>query len=67
MDKQEISNVIKATMKEKEVTVRSLAEQIGMKHPQVIRVTGANNYNIDTLMKILDGLDLEIEIKKKGE
>ena len=65
MDKLEISNVIKSTMKEKGLTVRSLAENIEMKHPQVIRVTGGNNYHIDTLMKILDGLDLEIEIKRR--
>lgn len=67
MNKKEISSVIKSTMKEQNLTVRSLAEQIEMKHPQIIRVTGGQNYNIDTLIKILDGLDLEINIKKKGE
>lgn len=65
MDKLEISNVIKSTTKEKGLTVRSLAEQIGMKHPQIIRVTSGQNYNIDTLLKILDGLDLEIKIKRR--
>lgn len=65
MDKLEISKVIKEAMQEQNLTVRSLAEKIEMKHPQIIRVTGGQNYNIDTLMKILDGLDLEIEIKKK--
>lgn len=67
MDKLEISSVIKERMKEKGLTVRSLAEQIGMKHPQIIRVTSGQNYNIDTLLKILDGLDLEINIKRRDE
>lgn len=66
MDKKvEISRILKSTMEDKGYTVRSLAEKIGMKHPQIIRVTSGQNYNIDTLLKILDGLDLEIKIKRR--
>lgn len=64
--KLQISKKLKEGMEEKELTVRGLAEKIGMKHPQIIRVTSGENYNIETLLKILDGLDLEIEIKKKS-
>lgn len=63
--KLEITKVIKETLKEKNLSIRGLAGNIGLKHPQIIRVTSANNYNIDTLLKILDGLDLKIEIKPK--
>jgi len=66
MNKIAISKAIKSEMKNKNVSIRGLAEKIGMKHPQIIRVTNGENYNIDTLFKILDGLDLEIEIKSKG-
>lgn len=60
-----ITKKIKESLKEKKLSIRQLGEEIGLKHPQIIRVTSAKNYNIDTLLKILDGLDLEIEIKFK--
>ncbi|TCW44870.1 hypothetical protein EC917_13320 [Bacillus thuringiensis] len=63
--KLEITEVIKEALKEKNLSIRNLGKNIGLKHPQIIRVTSANNYNIDTLLKILDGLDLKIEIKPK--
>jgi HTH-type transcriptional regulator/antitoxin HipB len=63
--KLNITDQIKAALEKKELSIRKLANNIGLKHPQIIRVTSANNYNIDTLLKILDGLDLEIEIKPK--
>lgn len=63
--KLNISRKIKEGLDNKELSVRKLAENIGLKHPQIVRVTSVNNYNIDTLLKILDGLDLEIEIKPK--
>lgn len=64
--KFQISKILKEVMDQEELTFRELAEDIGMKHPQIIRVTSGKNYNIDTLLRILDGLDLEIEIKKKN-
>lgn len=63
--KLQISKILKEVMEQKELTLRELAKKIGMKHPQIVRVTSGNNYNIDTLLRILDGLDLEIEIKKR--
>lgn len=65
--KLSISKVIVQELKEQNYSVRSFAEKIGMKHPQIIRVTGGKNYNIDTLLKILDGLGLEIIIKEKED
>lgn len=61
-----ISKAIKSEIKNKNLSVRKLAESIEMKHPQVVRVTNGENYNIDTLLKILDGLGLEIIIKEKN-
>lgn len=63
--KLKITKQIKEGLENKDLSVRKLGENIGLKHPQIIRVTSANNYNIDTLLKILDGLDLEIEIKPR--
>lgn len=65
--KLNITKTIKERLDEKDLSIRKLGDNIGLKHPQIIRVTGGNNYNIDTLLKILDGLDLEIEIKKRKE
>jgi HTH-type transcriptional regulator / antitoxin HipB len=63
--KLNITEKIKEGLDNKKLSVRKLAENIGLKHPQIIRVTSSKNYNIDTLLRILDGLDLEIEIKQK--
>lgn len=63
--KLKITEQIKEGLINKHLSIRKLSENIGLKHPQIIRVTSAKNYNIDTLLKILDGLDLEIEIKQK--
>lgn len=65
--KLSISKAIKEGMQEKEWTVRGLGEQIGMKHPQIVRVTSGENYNIDTLLKILDGLDLQLVVQKNTD
>ncbi|MGZ3123676.1 helix-turn-helix domain-containing protein (plasmid) [Bacillus subtilis] len=62
-----IATEIKKCIYENHLSVRKLGEQIGLKHPQIIRVTNANNYNIDTLLKILDGLNLEVIIKKRDK
>ncbi|WP_416807035.1 hypothetical protein [Bacillus safensis] len=65
--KLNITHKIKEGLDKKELSMRKLAQNIGLKHPQIVRVTSAKNYNIDTLLKILDGLDLEIEIKPKDK
>ena len=65
--KLKITKQIKEGLTNKNLSIRKLSENIGLKHPQIIRVTSAKNYNIDTLLRILDGLDLEIEIKQKDK
>ncbi|MGN5650718.1 helix-turn-helix domain-containing protein [Bacillus sp. Brlt_9] len=64
--KREIGTQIKETMHKKHYSIRTLANQIGMSHPQIVRITNCENYNIDTLIKVLDqlGLELKVEVKK---
>lgn len=63
--KIDIVQKIKQTMEDKQLSIRKLAKSAGMKHPQIVRVTSGENYNIETLLKILDVLELEIDIKVK--
>ncbi|WP_017691499.1 helix-turn-helix domain-containing protein [Paenibacillus sp. PAMC 26794] len=63
--KLEIIKSIKDQLGKSNVSVRKLAESIGMRHPQIVRVTSGENYNIETLLKILYALDLEIVIREK--
>lgn len=63
--KLRVSIAIKEGLNHKGLSIRGLGEKISMKHPQIVRVTSGENYNIDTLLKVLNGLDLEIVIQKK--
>ena len=63
--KLEITKSIKEAIAKKNTNIRKLAEKAGMQHPQIVRVTSCENYTIDTLLKILDALDLTIAIKEK--
>ncbi|PYI51056.1 helix-turn-helix domain-containing protein [Paenibacillus flagellatus] len=64
--KIEIAQAIKRQLENRRMSVRKLAERTGMQHPQIVRVTsGDTNYNIDTLLKLLDALDLEVVIQEK--
>ncbi|MEK3865837.1 helix-turn-helix transcriptional regulator [Paenibacillus sp. FSL H7-0716] len=64
--KVEISKSIKKSLEFNEISIRKLAEMTGMKHPQIVRITsGDTNYNIDTLIKILDVLDLKLVVCEK--
>ncbi|MBD8497890.1 helix-turn-helix domain-containing protein [Paenibacillus arenosi] len=63
--KMEITRCIKNELGERNLSIRKLADEVGMKHPQIIRVTSGENYNIETLLKILDALDLEIVLQKR--
>jgi len=63
--KIEIATAIRNEVKAQHLTIRKLAGEVGMKHPQILRVTGGENYNIETLLKILDALDLQIVIQRK--
>jgi len=64
--KQRIVQAITETLAEQKMSIRKLAEQAEMKHPQIIRITQGKNYEIETLLRILDVLDMEIQIKKKS-
>lgn len=64
--KVNISKIIAEQCKVQNISIRKLAKNVGLKHPQIIRITsGDANYNIDTLLKVLIGLNLEVEIKPK--
>lgn len=65
--KDSISKAINEARERHGITIRELAAKIGLHHPQIVRVTNGGNYNIESLLKILDGLNLEIVIKKKEE
>ena len=65
--KVDISKSIEEECKAQNISIRKLADKVGLKHPQIVRVTsGDHNYNIETLLKILNGLDLEIQIVAKN-
>lgn len=64
--KLEIGAAINNALKEQNLSIRGFAETIDMKHPQVIKVLkGDKNYTIDTLLEILNKLDLKISIEKR--
>jgi HTH-type transcriptional regulator / antitoxin HipB len=64
--KRMIADIIRERLKEKNLTYRQAAEVIeDFSYTQLSRVTSGSNYTIDTLLKTLDGLGLELEIKKK--
>lgn len=67
LPKLDISESVRNGLMKKNLSLRKAADLIeGMSYPQISRVTSGDNYNIDTLLKILDILDLEIEIKEKN-
>lgn len=63
--KLHISDEVKKCMDKQELSVDKLASNIGMEHSQIIEVTSGMNYNIETLLKVLDGLDIEIALQQK--
>lgn len=63
--KIEISNVLRQTLKQNKLSIRRLAMNLGMQHPQVLRITSCENYTINNLIKILDEAGLKIEVVKK--
>lgn len=73
MPKIEISKEIKKELKKKSLSLRKLADVITnsgsenykISYTQIARVTSGENYKINTLLKILDALGLEIIIKSK--
>lgn len=66
--KQMISEAVREGMYSKRLSLRKTADKIeGMSFPQISRITSGENYNIDTLLKVLNALDLEIQIKPKNK
>jgi HTH-type transcriptional regulator / antitoxin HipB len=63
--KLEITQQIKNALDEQNLSIRKLGKEIGMKHNQIIRVTSSQSYHIDTLLKIIDGLGLELVVRPK--
>lgn len=64
--KQHIAKSIKHEMDIKGLSLRKLADQIdGMSYTQISRITRQENYNIETLLKLLSALDLEVKIEKR--
>lgn len=65
--KIEISKAIVKNAKDQGLSIRKLAKNVGLTHSQLVRITsGDYNYNIETLLKVLNGLDLEIVLKKRS-
>lgn len=60
-----ITQAVMEGLAERELSIRKFAEQLNMNHPQILRITQGKNYEINTLLKVLDNLDLEIVIKKR--
>lgn len=63
--KTEIANVITKQRNEKALSIRNLAKKADMKHPQIMRLTNGQNVTVDTLLNVLEQLDLEIVIQSK--
>lgn len=67
LPKRLIAHKVKETLKQKNLTYREACENIdNFSYTQLSRITCATNYNIETLLKALDALGLEIEIKQKN-
>lgn len=62
--RRKIGVAIDIQRQEKGISYRQLADEIGLKHPQIIRIVNGENCKIDTLTKVLEGLDLELTIKR---
>ena len=61
--KQLIAEEVRQGLKDKHLSLRKAANRVeGMSFPQIARITAGENYNIDTLLKVLNILDLEIKI-----
>lgn len=63
--KQEISDALRESLKEQGISIRKFAIELGMQHPQVLRITGKENYTINNLIKILDAAGLKITVEQK--
>lgn len=65
MDLDQIKEEIRAKQGRRDLTNIQLAELAGLKGPQITRFMDSENFQIKTLMKLLDALDLKIEVLDK--
>lgn len=63
--KKHIADMVKAELTARNLSIRAFEDVIGENRQKIMRVTNENNYNMDTLVKILDNLDLELTISPK--
>ncbi|QFP93280.1 UNVERIFIED_ORG: putative helix-turn-helix XRE-family like protein [Xanthomonas phage Xoo-sp15] len=64
--KLNISDTLRSEIHQQETTTRKLASEVGLHQPQISKVLTGTNYQIDTLIKVLDGLNLEVHLVKKN-
>ena len=67
LPREKIIQAIRLKLKQDDKSVRELSREIGFQSPQVFRVLRGCNCSLDTLLTILNGLDLEIVIQPKSE
>ena len=64
--KLKISKIIYETMKERNLSMKKVADQIeGIGSANVSRIVHGENYKINALLKVLELLDLELEVVPK--
>lgn len=62
---EKIIETIVQSRKEKGLSQKEVAKIANLKQPAIARIeTGAHSPQLDTLLKLIDALDLKIEIKK---
>ncbi len=66
--KQYISEQICLAMDEKKLNLDEIMKQIpGMDIEEVNKVTAGENYDMDSLLKVIDALDLELKLVRKNK
>jgi HTH-type transcriptional regulator / antitoxin HipB len=66
LPKLQISEVIKNELKKNGYTFRDFADTVDdFSYTQLSRVTSSGNYTIETLLKVLYGLNYEIVLRKR--
>lgn len=61
-----ISDNIRKQVEKKSTTLQEVAESVGLKYENVTSVTSVHEYSIDTLLKVLHGLDMELVVRPKN-
>lgn len=64
---EKIIKTLVQARKDKKLSQQEVAELADLKQPAIARIeTGAHSPQLDTLLKLVDALDLKIEIKKSN-